>query len=116
MAKRISYTDIGHSAPNDILWVWVDGDLWTIPAGQSRTHELVWGADLVMEKHWKGRYEQSTALCSITPPEDKLGLRRPPGHILEALKRKFSIVRFHFFADGDDVFSPNPKKVKLRRN
>lgn len=109
MAK-IKYTDIGHSRPNDVLWIWIDDELQVLSAGSSRTHELVWGGDVKIEDYWKGRYEQSTGYCSITPPASKLGLRRPPSSILDILKNRFSIVRFYFFTDGVDSFSPNPRK------
>ncbi len=109
MAK-IKYTDIGHSHRNDILWIMIDDELNVISAGESRTHELVWGGETNIEDHWRGRYELSTAYCSIVPPSGKLGLRRPPGGILSQLRQRFSVVRFYYFTDGVQSFSPNPHR------
>lgn len=111
---QVKYTDIGHAHPNDILWILVDGDMWTMPAGQSRTHELIWGGDVKIEDHWRGRYDMATAYCSIAPPKKSIGRRRPPETLLSELRSRFSIVRFYYFADGVQSFSPNPKRVKTR--
>ena len=107
---QIKYTDIGHSHKNDILWIMIEDELNVIAAGESRTHELVWGGEANIEDHWRGRYELSTAYCSIVPPNTKLGLRRPPNGILSQLRDRFSIVRFCYFTNGAQSFSPNPRK------
>lgn len=75
----------------------------------SRTHELVWGGETKIEDHWRGRYDTGTAFCSIVPPQDKLGRKRPPDGLLTLLRHRFSVVRFYYFTDGVESFSPNPK-------
>lgn len=114
MSSKIKYTDIGHSKPNDVLWILIDHDMFTLTAGQSRTHELIWGGEARIDDCWKGRYELGTGYCSITPPEKQMGRRRPPDEILSLLRSRFSIVRFYFFTDGVDSFSPNPPRIKRR--
>jgi hypothetical protein len=105
-----AYTDIGHSNPNDILWILIDFDFHSLSAGLSRTHELVWSGDVQIEDCWRGRYEVKTGYCSIVPPSSFPARRRPPQTILDTLTSKFSIFRFYFFADGVEAFSPNPRK------
>src|ERR1700734_2128375 len=64
----IAYTEIGHGDPNDMLWIQILGKIYTISAGLSRTHELVWGAEVKIENVWRGRFERKTGRCSIAPP------------------------------------------------
>ncbi len=111
---QIKYTDIGHSKPNDVLWVQVDGDLWVMPAGQNRTHELVWGGDVNIDEHWRGRFELGSGFCSITPPIKSIGRRRPPESLLSQLNQQFNVMRFYYFTDGVDSFTPNPREAKSR--
>lgn len=107
----LTYTDIGHSHPNDIIWMIVDQDLLTTYAGTFKTHEAVY-VDLSIESHWRGRYERSTGFCSIAPPLHALSYRRPPSSLLDRLAAAFSVTKFYFFADGVEIISPNPKKKK----
>lgn len=116
--STMKYTDIGHSNPNDAIWILFEDELIVMPAGQSRTHELIWGGEIDIEDHWRGRRDYVTAFCSIAPPQNKLGLRRPPKALLTALRDRFSIARFYYFTDGVDSFSPSLKdknKSQVRR-
>lgn len=112
--SKLKYTDIGHGDPNDVIWIIIDDEMFMMPAGLGRTHELIWGGDTNIENHWRGRYDIRTGRCSITPPGKQLGRRRPPEIITSELRQRFSVVRFFYFADGQDSFSPNPKKVRRR--
>jgi hypothetical protein len=109
---RISYTDIGHSDPKDILWIILGQDFQMVMAGATLTHELLW--DKEIEQSWRGRYERSTSYCSIVPPSGvKYG--RPPQNLLDTLTSQFSIIKFFYFADGAvDEFEPNPSRRKRK--
>lgn len=109
-----AYTDIGHSDKNDVLWILVDGSFYSLAAGSSRTHELVWGGDNEIEKCWRGRFEVQTGFCTIAPPSHLAAFRRPPQNILDTLTSNFSIVKFYFFTDGVEEFEPNPSRRKRK--
>lgn len=111
---QVKYTDIGHGSPNDVLWMFADDTLYAMPAGMSRTHELVWGGDKTIDDHWKGRYETGTGYCSITPPASSMSRRMPPQWLRDALNQQFGVVRFYYFANVEDEFSPNPKYDRRR--
>ena len=108
MADIKQYTDIGHINPKDKLWIFLDDDLQVVSAGKRRTHTSVWGIETNIESCWRGRYEVATGYCSITPSEFQLNMRRPPSWLLTLLRNQFSVVRFYYFVDGVDSFSPNP--------
>ena len=106
MGKRLNYWRIGHSDPEDIIWLMDSYNLNQITAGDN-SHENLFGKDY--ENHWRGRYEKSTGFCSIAPPKDETGYKRPPQVLLDILKGRFSVTRFHFFSDGVESFTPNPR-------
>lgn len=114
MEKIKQWTDIGHNNPQDNVWILIDNDLQVVSAGKGRTHTSVWGVETNVESHWRGRYEVSTGYCSIAPSEQGLNFRRPPRGLLVLLREQFSVVRFYYFADGVDSFSPNPNS-ELRK-
>lgn len=110
--SQMKYTDIGHSKPNDVIWIQIDGDLFMLTAGQSRTHELIWGGEVDIEEHWRGRFELDTGYCSIAPPAKSLNRRRPPDSLLSQLNRQFNVMRFYYFTGGVDSFTPNPREKR----
>lgn len=108
MSTITQYMDIGHADPKDIIWIFRDLQIEKVMAGQTLTHGRLWGEEEI-KNHWRGRYERKTGYCSIVAPVGEL-VKRPHRPLLEELKLNFHIVRFYFFADGIESFSPNPKK------
>ena len=104
------YTDIGHKAPDDIIWLWERDDLLTTKAVTSRgqtephSHWRLWGSEA--QEHWKGRFEEATGFCSIAPPYGEENTVRPPSALLDALVAAFKVARFYYFRCGDfDMFT-----------
>ncbi len=108
------YADIGHGSPKDLVWIAIDSDLQVVSAGKNRTHTSVWGLETNIEGHWRGRYDVATGYCSIATSEFEIHMRRPPRWLLTLLRDQFSVVKFYYFADGIESFSPNPRKSKRR--
>lgn len=109
----MQYEDIGHKHKDDVLWILIDYSMSFVTVGSGRTHEMMWGEDIEIDNCcWRGRYEPSTGFCSIVPPKSQSYRRRPPQEILMLLQWRFSVVKFHFFADSYDSFEPNQKKNK----
>ncbi len=108
----MNYSDIGHSSKHDVLWILIDYSMQVLTVGSvGRTHEMMWGEDIEIDNCcWRGRYEPSTGFCSIVPPRTQSYMRRPPQEIQMLLQWRFSVVKFHFFADQVDSFEPNNKK------
>lgn len=112
-AKSKHYWQIGHKSPDDVIWLMSGYDFNAITAGPHFhkgpcTHEMLFGKD--SENYWRGRYERLTGFCSILPPALWQGHKRPPQVILDTLKARFSVVRFYFFSDGVESFTPNPER------
>jgi len=81
--KPVEYTDIGHSKPDDMLWV-EDYDGTIEMRRQSEgTHLSLWGMRSM--GMWKGRYESATARLSIVPPAGH-EYDPPPRHLLDSLE------------------------------
>jgi hypothetical protein len=114
MAKKINYWQIGHANPEDVIWIMRGLQFEQIKAG-SHAHETLFGKDY--ERFWRGRYEVKTGFCSIAPPSTVSGYKRPPQVLLNILVSHFSVVRFFYFADGVEDFTPNPgrKRIRVRR-
>ncbi len=93
--EKIKYTDIGHSHPNDVMWIFLDGKFEYLTAGQCRTHELIWGGGTKIEDHWRGRFEVGTGYCSVAWPHGSLA--HPPEHLVTQLNEPFKVSKFYCF-------------------
>ncbi len=89
------YTDIGHAHPNDVIWILIGGELRHMSAGYVRTHELIWGGDVKIEDHWRGRFEVATGYCSVAWPHGSLA--NPPEYLVVLLNEHFKISKFYCF-------------------
>lgn len=103
----MKYTDIGHAHHNDILWIILEDGFQFIPAGLSRTHELVWGGEARIEDCWRGRYDHLSWRCSIAPSEECRELLEPPDSLIEKLRERFETVSaFYYFGNNNDDVEP----------
>jgi hypothetical protein len=98
----MQYTDIGHSDPDDMLWILHNDKLdvvkrVTSAGGEPWTHWTLWGGE--MNECWRGRYEARTGFCSLSAPRGDTG-SQPPAALLETLKARFRVAAFYFFPDG----------------
>ncbi len=105
------YTDIGHTQPNDILWIIIDDELFMIPAGSFRTHELVWGGDIKIEDSMRGRFETTTGYCSVALHSCYPKNERPTRKFLDRLEKQFPVVKYWLFLNGENTDSFYPKDI-----
>ncbi len=108
MSREKVYTDVGHNDEDDVLWILIDMDLQYCRCG-GMTH--MWAFDLTraqLDKHWRGRYEVSTGLCSVAPPASWPSTRQLPSAVRDTLSAHFKVSDFEFFHHGYQRISPNP--------
>jgi hypothetical protein len=110
MGKINDYTDIGHSDPRALLWLFKDGYVATVKFDGWRSHEKVFGL-IETENSWHGRFDVSTGDCSVLAPLSWTG-STVPQELRDHLTAIFHVIRFHYFsALGIEDFSPNPRKM-----
>ncbi len=79
------YIDIGHGDRNSILWLYKDGQVEAVKAGDDN-HEKLWGISAM--NYWRGRFNEKKNEISVVAPILYKG-SIVPQWILDKLEERF---------------------------
>lgn len=96
--EHIDYMSIGHTAPDNKVWVYTDAQIFWWPS-EKGTHAEILGKKA--ESLWRGRLETYTNRCTVIPPNSTAYANIPSW-----LKDKLE----HEFGTGLQFVSFNPKR------